>query len=337
MPENEASDISQGQITIPTIVQEAAASAQLGGFRKVYPFVSKSIKKSLSLHSGCLGIGILLVLCGMLGIGHAGLFPYFLAAIPTGLGGFWLLLDFYDITFKPNLRREHSIYEFEHGIVSLKGGDRIEMFPWTEIAFFWRDIRYNVNAHTIGNLWESQMNNHSNPSTEPMIKVEQSLFPESLMKAYYKIQRYNAQGRELMIHHGYKGNIELGNKIENKIVDRLFPQAKQDIEDGRVVQFGYFNISQHGISAGKRILPWEQVGEFSVSNGDVTIKQRGESLRWVRSVISDIPNFAVFRKLVEAMLQRYQYPSSVKKRNRRRTRKPHGANDGRPTEIDRSE
>lgn len=155
------------------------------------------------------------------------------------------------------------------------------------------------------------MNNHANPSTERMIEVEQSLFPESLMKAYYKIQRYDAQSRMLIVHYGYKGNIELGNKIENKIVDRLLPQAKQDIEEGRIVQFGYFKISQHGISAGKRTLPWEQVGEFSVSNGEVTIKQRGEPLRWARRVISDIPNFAVFRKLVEAMQQRYQYPSSI--------------------------
>jgi hypothetical protein len=151
--------------------------------------------------------------------------------------------------------------------------------------------------------------------------VEQSLFPEALMKGYYKIKSYNAQNRGLMIHYGYKDNIELGNKIENKIVGRLLPQAKQDIKEGRIAQFGYFKISQHGISAGKRTLPWGQVGEFSVSNGEVTIKQQGERLRWVRRVISDIPNFAVFRKLVEAMLQHYQHPSSVKKRNRRRTRK----------------
>ncbi len=337
MPENEISSTSQEQVSIPTIVQEAADSAQLGGFQKVYPFFTKSIKKSLALHSGCLGTGILLVLCGISGIGHTGLLPYFVAAIPIGLGGFPLLLDLYDIIFKPNLRREDSIYEFEDGIVSLKGGDRVEVFPWTQIAFLWRDIRYNVNARTIGKLWESQMNNLPNLSTERMIKVEQSLFPESLMKAYYKIQRYNAHGRGLMIHYGYKGNIELGNKIENKIVGRLLPQAKQDIEEGRVVQFGYFKISQHGISAGKRTLPWEQIGEFSVSNREITIKQRGESLRWVRIVISGIPNFVVFRKLVEAMLQCYQYPSSVKKRNRRRTRKPHEASDGRSTGIDWSE
>jgi len=64
-----------------------------------------------------------------------------------------------------------------------------------------------------------------------------------------------------------------------------------------------------------------QLGNFR--NGEVTIKQQGERLRWARRVISGIPNFVVFRKLVEAMLQRHQHPSSVKKRNRRRTRKPY--------------
>src|SRR5437879_10145765 len=110
----------------------------------------------------------------------------------------------------------------------------------------------------------------------------------------------------------YKYIIVLVNKIENKIVYRLLPQVKQDIEEGRVADFGCFKISQYGISAGKRTLPWELVGEFSVSNGEVTIKQQGERLRWVRRVISGIPNFAVFRKLVDAMLQRYQHPSSMK-------------------------
>jgi hypothetical protein len=321
MPENEISSMSQEQVTIPTIVQEAAASAQLGDFRKVYPFVSKSITKSLSFHFGCLGTGILLVLCGISGIGHTGLLPYFVAAIPIGLGGFWLLLDFYDMLFKPNLRREDSIYEFEDGIVSLKGGDRVEAFPWTQIAFFWRDIGYNVNAHTTSSFRESQIDNQSNPPVERTIKVEQDVFPEPLMSGYYKIQRYNAQSRGLRIHNGYKGNIELGTRIENKIFDRLLSRATQDLEEGRAVLFGYFSISQHDIYAGEKILPWEQVGEFSVSNGDVTIKQRGESLKWASKKIKDIPNFAVFRKLVDAMLQRYQHPSSMKKRNRRRTRK----------------
>jgi len=324
MSEDGMPDISQKQVIIPTIVQEAAASAQLGDFRKVYPFVTKSIKKSLSFHFGCLGTGILLVLCGIGGIGHTGLFPYFVAAIPIGLGSFWLLLDFYDILFKPNLRREHSIYEFEDGIVSLKRGDRVEVFPWTQIAFFWRDITYNVNARTIGKLLESQMDDQPNLPIGRTVKVGQDLFYESLMSGYYKIRGYSAQSRELTIHHGYKDNIELGTRVENKIFDRLLSQAKQDLEEERVVLFGYFNISQHHICAGEKVLSWEQVGEFSVSDGEVTIKQRGESLKWASKKISDIPNFAVFRKLVEAMLHRYQQPSSVKKRNRRHTRKHHG-------------
>ena len=332
MPANEVFDTHQEQVTIPAIVQEAAASAQLGDFHKVYPFIIKSIGKSLFLHSACLGTGIFLVLCGISGIGHTGLLPYFIAAIPIVLGGFPLLLDLYDIIFKPNIRREDSIYEFEDGIVSLKGGDQVEVFPWTQIAFLWRDITYTGNARTIGNLWKPQLDNHHNLSVERLIKIEQSLFPESLMKAYYKIQSY--QGRRLMIHYEYDGNIELGNRIENKVVGCLLPQAQQDLEEGRVVQFGYFKISQHAISAGKRTLHWEQVGEFSVSNGEVTIKQRDTSLKWVRRAVSDIPNFAVFRKLVAAMLQHDQQPSSAKKRNRRHTRKSHGNDDRRPTRID---
>src|SRR5437879_470700 len=141
MPENEISSMSQEQVTIPTIVREAAASVQLGDFQKVYPFMIRSVPKSLSFHFGYLGIGVILVLCGIGGIGHTGLFPYFVAAIPIGLGVFWLLIDFYYIIFKPNLLREDSIYEFEDGIVSLKGGDRVEVFPWTQIAFLWKDIR----------------------------------------------------------------------------------------------------------------------------------------------------------------------------------------------------
>ena len=332
MMEKDISATSQEQGTIPAIVQEAAASAQLGDFQKVYPFIIKSIRKSLFLHSGCLGTGILLVLCGISGIGHTGLLPYFVAAIPIVLGGFPLLLDLYDIIFKPNIRREDSIYEFEDGIVSLKGRDRVEVFPWTQIAFLWIDMTYTGKTRTIGKLWEPQLDNHHNLPGERLIKIEQSLFPESLMKAYYKIRSY--QGKRLIIHYGYDGNIELGNRIENKVVGRLLPQAKQDLEEGRVVQFGYFKISQHAVSAGKRTLLWEQVGEFSVSNGEVTIKQRGTSLKWIRRAVSDIPNFAVFRKLVAAMLQRDQQPSSVKKRNRRRTWRPHGTSGGRSTEID---
>jgi hypothetical protein len=326
MPENEIFDTHQEQVTIPAIVQEAAASAQLGNFQKVYPFIIKSIGKSLFLHTGCLGIGILLILCGISGIGHTGLLPYFVAAIPIVLGGFPLLLDLYDIIFKPNIRREDSIYEFEDGIVSLKGGDRVEVFPWTQIAFLWRDIISKGNACTIGNLWEPQLHNHPNLPVEHLIKVEQSLFTESLMKAYYNIQSY--QRKRLTIHYGYEGNIELGNRIENKVVGRLLPQAKQDLEEGRVVQFGYFKISQHAISAGKRTLLWEQVGEFSVS---ITIKRQGTSPKWAHRAVSDIPNFTVFRKIVEAMLQHDQQSSAVKKKNRRRTRQPPGASGGRST------
>ncbi len=321
MSEDEVLDISQEQVTIPTIVQEAATSAQLGDFRKVYPFVTESIKKNLAFHSGCLGIGILLVLCGIAGIGHTGLLPYFVAAIPIGLSSLWLLLDFYEILFKPNLRREYSIYEFEDGIVSLKAGDRVEVFPWTQIAFFWKDVTYKVNPRTIGKLWVPQMDDQPNLPMERTAKLGQDILYEPIVSGRYKIQGYSDRSPALTIHRGYTDNVELGTRIENKIFDRLLSQAKQDLEQERVVLFGYFSISQHHICAGEKVLSWEQVDEFSVSDGEVTIKQRGESLKWASREVSDIPNFAVFRKLVEAMLQRYQSPSSVKKRNRRLTRK----------------
>jgi hypothetical protein len=156
---------------------------------------------------------------------------------------------------------------------------------------------------------------------ERTAKLGQDILYESIVSGRYKIQRYSDRSPTLTIHRGYTQNGELGTRIENKIFDRLLSQAKQDLEQERVVLFGYFSISQHHICAGEKILHWEQVGECSVSNEEVTIKQRGESLKWASREISDIPNFAVFRKLVEGMLQRYQSPSSVKKRKRRLTRK----------------
>jgi len=92
---------------------------------------------------------------------------------------------------------------------------------------------------------------------------------------------------------------ELGTLIEREVTQRLLPGAMAGYAQGAAVWFGPIGLSQQGVTVGEQTLPWWAVAKIQTRAQMLTIRRRGNWLRYWQSFDSvSVPNLCVLEALL---------------------------------------
>jgi hypothetical protein len=95
---------------------------------------------------------------------------------------------------------------------------------------------------------------------------------------------------------------ELADEIIERTAALLLPQARQDYQEGKVVNFGPLSVSENGLHSGNNVLQWREVKGVRIKEGYVSVSKRGKWLNWSNAAASSIPNLSVFLALVDEII-----------------------------------
>ena len=250
---------------LPLPVQQAAASQQLGTFRRVY---KSSIIRTV--------VGSCVLLVATVFFCAGGL-------LPPGLevGARFVLLVFGALFLGMALYLGYSvlqvanqqIYLFEQGMV-IERGTQVQAFPWNQIAEVWQSITRNYrNGRYVGTTY------------------------------VYTLQR--ADGYRIKLDNLTKDIAELGPVIAQAISRELVPHALHAMRGGQTLTFASLSLTQRGIANRREMLPWSQIQGVDVKQGRVTIRKVGTPrarVFWTDRV-ARIPNFLVLTVVADEMLR----------------------------------
>jgi hypothetical protein len=118
-----------------------------------------------------------------------------------------------------------------------------------------------------------------------------------------------ADGRRFALTDELSGMAGVCSRIEEESVRRQVPRVLADLDAGRGVAFGPFELTTDGIAYGARRLAWKEVGGATVVAGLIVIgdatrgirilPKRGGLIAWARERYEEVPNAAVLLSVVE--------------------------------------
>lgn len=165
-----------------------------------------------------------------------------------------------------------AVYLYTNGFIYHKK-ERYDVYRWSDLAEIWQQVtkRYYNGVYT---------------------------------GTTHKYTVHRKDGTQLILNDRFAKVEQLGNIISQQIYRNLFPVCLDAYRAGQVLTFGPVSISQQGVSNGKEWLPWQEVKDFSVNRGILTVKRQGKMLTWCSYPASKIPNLAVLMGLLEQAFQR---------------------------------
>lgn len=116
----------------------------------------------------------------------------------------------------------------------------------------------------------------------------------------YTIKR--PDGAQVVVSSHVKNVKELGEVILSEVTKRHLPLAQQAYNSGAPVPFGALYLSLQGIGFKDKLLPWQEVKDVVINNGQVQVKKQGNLITWAAVPAADVPNLPVMLQLVANML-----------------------------------
>ena len=247
--------------------EQLAATYQLGTLQQVY-----GVKMTrTTLVAG---------LCGLaLALGF-GFFAYEMITSPSSpndvnnsyfvmaIGALGLLGALYCF-FYPQLYRSWQVYVFSDGFVFTRGS-KLDALRWEQI----NSMLMSVTRRYMNGIYTGTQ---------------------------HKYTIRGIDGREFVLNDRITNVGQLGDSISAMVTRTRLPEVVAAYKAGETITFGPFSVNQQGASNGKELIPWEQIKEFRVNNGIVTVRKEGKWLNWSSAPVSTIPNFFLFIALVEAI------------------------------------
>jgi hypothetical protein len=93
---------------------------------------------------------------------------------------------------------------------------------------------------------------------------------------------------------------KLGPLVELEVTRCLLPGALAGYTQGAAVWFGPAGFSQRGVTVGSQTLPWRAVAKIQTQASMLTIRRRGNWLRYWQSFRSEsVPNLCVLEALLD--------------------------------------
>lgn len=113
----------------------------------------------------------------------------------------------------------------------------------------------------------------------------------------------SSDGKQLVLNDRITNVEQLGDSISSMVTRVKLPEVVAAYKAGETITFGPLNVNQQGVSNGKELIAWEQIKEFRINNGIVTVKKEGKWLNWSSVRVANIPNLFIFLALVSAIRQ----------------------------------
>lgn len=167
----------------------------------------------------------------------------------------------------PLFYRSWHVYVCSEGMIYTHGS-KVDIFPWNGVQALWERVvnyyRYGFRARTTRK---------------------------------YTIQRND--GYKAVITQRFAHVESLSERINQELMNRLYPQIVASYNAGNAITFGPLTLSTQGINNGRALLPWFQVEDVTVNRGYVNVRQAGGGWRnWASPMASNIPNLVLFLALV---------------------------------------
>lgn len=97
---------------------------------------------------------------------------------------------------------------------------------------------------------------------------------------------------------------ELGEEIQRRTYRAHIRVAVEALRRGEALHFGPIQLSLAGIGCADRLLPWYEVRDLRVRNGDFLILGTGKWMSWATVSIAEVPNFMMLWALASERLGR---------------------------------
>lgn len=187
-----------------------------------------------------------------------------------GIGVVFLLGALYCFLY-PQIYRSWHVYVGSEGF-AFSRGSKLDAFRWDQIESMWQRVtRRYMNGIYIG--------------TEHKYTVR------------------GLDGRQVVLNDRITNVERLGNVISGMVTRVKLPEAIAAFKAGSTVTFGPLSVSMQGVSNNKELISWDQIKDFRVNNGIVTVKKEGKWLSWSSVQVANIPNFFIFLALVNAIMK----------------------------------
>jgi hypothetical protein len=96
---------------------------------------------------------------------------------------------------------------------------------------------------------------------------------------------------------------DLAAGIEQAILPRLYAQVAEQYNSGQAIAFGPVVIRKSGITIGKKMYPWPEVGQVSMERGFLRVsKKDGGWFSGASAAASAIPNLRVLLNIIDQVI-----------------------------------
>ncbi len=224
--------------------------------------------------------------CGIISLVAAGGFGFFAyemltsprnsndinnAYLVIGVGVVFLLAALYFFLY-PLIYRSWRVYVGSEGF-AFSRGSKLDAFRWDQVESMWQRVtrRYMNGIYT---------------------------------GTQHKYTIRGLDGRQVVLNDRITNVERLGNVISDMVTRVKLPEAIAAFKAGSTVTFGPLSVSMQGVSNSKELISWDQIKEFRVNNGMVTVKKEGKWLSWSSIQVANIPNFFIFLALVNAIMKK---------------------------------
>ncbi len=192
------------------------------------------------------------------------------------LGGVAVLALGFGVATLTSPRRAVGVVVFEHGLVHVDG-ERTQVIGWSEVTNVWRRVT---------EYYDTSMQKSKTRRTKYHVILESiSSSPVHVNDEFTEIEA-------------------LTDHIVTEVTRRQLPEAVRLVQQGQTLRFGPFGVGPHGIDNGRETLPWSQIRELQVIQGEIRIRKDGKWLSWSRADVGDIPNFFVFFAVAQSLAAR---------------------------------
>jgi len=184
------------------------------------------------------------------------------------------------------------------GLLRLIRGE-VDSFPWGDIVMIHFRVPHAAEAEfrrdASGNLTACWM-----PVVVPWFKI---------WDAGITITR--TDGTSISLGPVLSNYDALAEDVQRRTFARLWPSIAEHFQAGRPLLFDDLEISTIGLTTENKFLPWGRLGEVTVSQGKLSIKQKEKWLPWRLKDISTLPNPHVLYALLSEAKRGYASATEV--------------------------
>lgn len=233
----------------------------------------------LTLGLGLVGLGVFLnYFWWVHGPGRIGHLELLLLVIPPFMGGM-LLWHVYR-------HRGLHVLIFPTGLLRLIRHE-VDSFPWREITTIHLTVQRAAEPHwerddfgTLRSCWL--------PVHAPLFRIWESA-----------ITLTRSDGVRLRLTPVISHYNQLAQDIQQRTFDLLWPSHWSLLHQGLSLDFDGLEIGPRGLRADKKFLRWSQLAGAVISQGKISIKQKGKWLPWWVKDLEGLPNPHVLVALLE--------------------------------------